>query len=128
MSPANLTEASAALDESELDMEDSSPSPGARRPPAPVVLTPSSSPPQDQVNTHHRTQVLDHLLGMARQYAHNGSLRQAIELFFEVLSDHDGTPQACEAEEHLLAIAQHYEDQGELRLARGLYERLLKVS
>ncbi|WP_165227587.1 tetratricopeptide repeat protein [Aquisphaera insulae] len=124
-----MTEVIQTLEEIEVDADDPrSLIEATSRSAAPVVLPPRPAPPSEEPELHHRAQVLDHLLGMARQYARNGSIRQAIELFFEVVADHAGTSQAVDAEEHLLAIAQHYEDQGELRQARGLYERLLKVS
>ncbi|MFO0891268.1 MAG: hypothetical protein U0790_19255 [Isosphaeraceae bacterium] len=127
MSPANLTEADAVVEELEID-EPTSLIPEVPAPMPPVVLPSRPPAAEHPEEDHHRGRVLDHLIGMAEMYARGGALRQAIELYFEVLGDHGGTPQAGEAEDRLLAIAQHYEDQREFRLARGIYERLLKAS
>ena len=62
---------------------------------------------------------------MADTYYQGGSLRQAIELYFELVRDHAGTPQAAQAEERLLEVARTYERAGELRQARGIYEQLI---
>lgn len=95
---------------------------------APVVVPPLDRPEDDEVISPQPKRLLSHLLGMADMYARNGSLRQAIELYFELVNDYDGTDQALLASDRLMTIAQHYEDNRELRLARGIYERLLKVS
>ncbi|MGA9926869.1 MAG: hypothetical protein WBQ29_25970 [Isosphaeraceae bacterium] len=83
---------------------------------------------EDEPISPQRRQVLDHLLGMADMYARNGSLRQAIELYFTLIIEHDGTEQSVQACDRIMAVAQRYESNGELRLARGIYERLLKAS
>ena len=72
--------------------------------------------------------VLEHLASMADQYARDGSVRQAIELYFELVTDHAGTDQAVHAGDQLLAIAQQYDGPRRTAQARGIYERLLKVS
>ncbi len=72
-----------------------------------------------------RTRVLEGLLRMADSYRRDGSLRQAIEMYFELVHDHDGTVQSGLAEERLFEIAREYEMVGELRQARGIYEHLL---
>ena len=59
--------------------------------------------------------MLDHLLGMADMYARNGSLRQAIELYFTLIIEHDGTEQSVQACDRIMAVAQRYESNGELR-------------
>ncbi|MGC8643680.1 MAG: hypothetical protein ACP5XB_27795 [Isosphaeraceae bacterium] len=96
---------------------------------APVVIPPLQ-PPVDLVESlsPQRKRVLDHLLGMADMYARTGALRQAVELYFELTKDHDGTDQAVLASDRLMAIAQKYEQNGEFRLARGIYQRLLNIS
>lgn len=127
VSPANLSETSEVLDEVELD-EAESQIEEARPSVAPVVVPPRATPAEQDPLAEQRLHVLDHLLGMADMYVQRGSLRQAIELYFRILTDHDETSQALEATGRLLAIAQQYENQGELRQARGVYEHLLKVS
>ena len=94
---------------------------------APIVLPPSrpgvASAP---ISTPHgRSRVLPRLLAMADTYYQGGSLRQAIELYFELVRDHAGTTQADQAEERLLEVARTYERAGELRQARGIYEQLI---
>jgi hypothetical protein len=96
----------------------------------PVFIPPIPRPTEDEDEpiSPQRRQVLDHLLGMADMYARNGSLRQAIELYFTLIIEHDGTEQSVQACDRIMAVAQRYESNGELRLARGIYERLLKAS
>ncbi len=93
----------------------------------PIVLPPSrpTGGPSEISTPHGRTRVLPRLLAMADTYFQGGSLRQAIELYFELVREHAGTPQALQAEERLLAVARNYEQAGELRQARGIYEQLL---
>jgi hypothetical protein len=95
--------------------------------PAPIVLPPSRpSVATTPISTPHgRSRVLPRLLAMADTYYQGGSLRQAIELYFELVRDHAGTPQAFQAEERLLEVARTYERAGELRQARGIYEQLI---
>lgn len=91
-----------------------------------IVLPPLCPPDPTQVATvHGRSRVLERLLAMADTYYHGGSLRQAIELYFELVNDYAGTPEADEAEERLLDVGRDYEQSGELRQARGIYEQLL---
>ena len=96
----------------------------------PVVIPPTPWPTEDEDEpiSPQRRQVLEHLLGMADMYARNGSLREAIELYFTLIIEHDGTEQAVQASDRIMAVAQRYESNGELHLARGIYERLLKAS
>lgn len=62
---------------------------------------------------------------MADTYRQAGSLRQAVEMYFELVREHADTSQALQAEERLLDVARLYEQTGELRQARGIYEQLL---
>lgn len=93
----------------------------------PIVLPPSrsSAGTSHATTPHSPLRVLHRLLAMADTYYQGGSLRQAIELYFELARDHAGTPQARQAEERLLDVARAYERAGELRQARGIYEQLL---
>ncbi len=91
----------------------------------PIVVPPRPAPAPAMTTPHGRTRVLPRLLAMADTYYQGGSLRQAIELYFELVHDHAGSPQARQAEERLLAVARTYEQAGELRQARGIYEQLL---
>jgi hypothetical protein len=96
----------------------------------PVVIPPAPWPTEDEDEpiSPHRRQVLEHLLGMADTYACNAMLREAIELYFTLIIEHDGTEQAVQASDRIMAVALRYESNGELHLARGIYERLLKAS
>ncbi len=76
-------------------------------------------------HSESRARVLASLLRMADIYQKAGSLRQALEMYFELVSEYSGTPQAGCAEERLLEVAHHYEQSGELHLARSIYEQLL---
>lgn len=135
MSPTTLLKNDhAGIDSSEasLDLDFQGEEENSESPPpamvAPVVIPPRDRPEDDEVISPQRKRLLSHLLGMADMYARNGSLRQAIELYFELVNGHDGTDQALLASDRLMTIAQQYEGNRELRLARGIYERLLKVS
>jgi hypothetical protein len=96
----------------------------------PVFIPPIPRPTEDEDEpiSPQRRQVLEHLLGMADMYARNGSLREAIELYFSLIIEHDGTEQSVQASDRIMAVALRYESNGELHLARGIYERLLKAS
>ena len=96
----------------------------------PVFIPPIPRPTEDEDEpiSPQRRQVLEHLLGMADVYARNGSLREAIELYFSLIIEHDGTEQSVQASDRIMAVALRYESNGELHLARGIYERLLKAS
>ncbi len=107
----------------EDDSSDGMPTNGS----APIVLPPSrSSPASSQASTpHSHSRVLPRLLAMADAYYQDGLLRQAIEMYFELVRHHGDSPQARQAEERLLEVARAYERAGELRQARGIYEQLL---
>jgi hypothetical protein len=113
----------AALLLEELNCEDE---PRESSPP-PMVLPPIPSPsePSAVSTPHGRSRVLPRLLAMADTYRKGGSLRQAIELYFEIVREHAGTPQAFQAEDRLIDVARSYERAGELRQARGIYEQLI---
>ncbi len=118
----------ALLDELEREVELEREFEASRGTPPPMVL-----PPRHRATTescaaatpHSRSRVLPRLLAMADTYCQGGSLRQAIELYFEIVREHAGTPQALQAEDRLLDVARSYEQTGELRQARGIYEQLL---
>ena len=69
--------------------------------------------------------LLDHLLAVADSYQAEGSLRQAMELYFLLVEAHQHTPQAGQACQRLMDIAENYEKDGERHAARSIYERLL---
>lgn len=65
------------------------------------------------------------LLQMAQRYHAEGAVRQAMEIYWQLLEDHDGTEEARHAEEHIVAIAEAYERDGARHIAKSIYERLL---
>ena len=66
-----------------------------------------------------------HLLGMADRYRADNLLRQAAEMYFEVVNRYIKAPESSCARQRLLEIAEHYENIGAPHQARGIYERLL---
>ena len=72
-----------------------------------------------------RPGVLDCLMGVADHYRTEGALRQATEIYFELVDNYEDTPQATQACGRLLKIASHYERTGARRQARDIYERLV---
>jgi len=96
--------------------------------PSPRLL-PTTSPAPGEPSTNpesaNHSRVLARLLGMADTYRDAGSLRQAVEMYFELIREHAESSQALQAEDRLLEVAQYYENGGELRQARGIYEQLL---
>ncbi len=109
----------------ELDRDDKLHQNDAR----PISLPPSyrsaAPEPTSQVQSAASARILARLLSMADLYRESGSLRQAVEIYFELLQEHAETPQGHRAEERLLDVARSYERSGELRQARGIYEQLL---
>lgn len=69
--------------------------------------------------------LLDRLLAMAHDYRRTGDLNQAMEMYWSLLDDHPGTPQARRAGASLFEVAQGYESTGSKRMARSIYTRLL---
>jgi Tfp pilus assembly protein PilF len=69
--------------------------------------------------------MLDRLLGMAHRYHSEGNLRQAMEMYWDLLENHPSTAQAQGARVSLLDQAEAYERDGARHVARAVYERLL---
>jgi hypothetical protein len=86
---------------------------------------PAPDDPAEQAEPPNRARVLGRLLAMADTYRKAGSVRQAVEMYFELIREHAESSQALEAEDRLLDVARYYEKGGELRQARGIYEQLL---
>jgi hypothetical protein len=87
------------------------------RPPAHVTV---EHPPVD-----NQSRILARFLQMADTYRSEGSLHQALELYFSLLENHYDSPEARQAEECLLDMGRDYERTGERKQARAIYERLL---
>jgi len=108
----------------ELDREESPPPNGS----PPIALPPLLRAAPDlstQSPTQDNSRVLARLLSMADSYRESGTLHSAIEIYFELIREHEGTPQALLAEERLFDVARSYEMADEMRQARGIYEQLL---
>lgn len=73
----------------------------------------------------HETELLAHLLRIADVFRREGSLRQATDIYFALVEQHEGTAEAREARKCLMDIAIARERAREWRQARSLYERLL---
>ena len=71
------------------------------------------------------SRALERVLGMADHYRADNLLRQAAEMYFEVVDRCNSTPELARARQRLMEIAEHYENIGAPHQARGIYERLL---
>jgi hypothetical protein len=85
---------------------------------SPVVVTTRGQ------QTDHHARARAKLLAMADGYLRAGSLRQALEMYFDLMDGYPDTPEARQAEERTLEVAYRHEQMGEMRLARAIYERL----
>lgn len=92
------------------------------------VQAPLAPPIHEPASADHiasgRFAVLERLLSMAQAYRNEGSLRQAMEMYWELVEDYSGTPQADKARDVLLNLATSYERNGARHEARSIYERL----
>lgn len=96
----------------------------------PVTIPPRNKPAMGMQPAHDfpptpRSRVLPRLLAMADSYLRADSLRQALEMYFDLRDSHPGTPEADLAEERILEVARRHEDAGELHNARAIYEQLV---
>ncbi len=69
--------------------------------------------------------VLGRLLRMADDYHGRNAMRQAEEMYLELVEYHPSTPQAQQARDQLLMLCDEYERNGKLHHARWLYEQLV---
>ena len=69
--------------------------------------------------------VLAQLLEIADGYLAAGNVHQAMEIYFELLSEHCDAPEGMYAGDRLMNIARRYVSAGKLHQARALYERLM---
>ena len=72
-----------------------------------------------------RSKVLPRLLAMADGYLKSGAIRQALEMYFDLYTQYEDTPEAALAEDRILEVARIHELNGEMHLARAIYERLV---
>ena len=70
--------------------------------------------------------IIGRLLEMAHRYRREGELRQATEIYWSLLNDHNGTTQANMAKIALMDLAADYEMNNARHMARSIYEQLLK--
>ena len=84
-----------------------------------------SAPAAVPVQPEAANPLLTHLLRIADGYRAENALRQAIEIYFELVENHPHMPEAQQARHRLTEIGEQYERSGEFRQARSLYQRLL---
>ncbi|WP_435011900.1 tetratricopeptide repeat protein (plasmid) [Tundrisphaera lichenicola] len=84
---------------------------------------PAGSDREDRPSSQDRA--LLRLLAMADAYLRSNELHQALEMYFELMSEHPETAVAEQAEDRILDVARQHEQAGELRQARAIYERLV---
>ncbi len=84
-------------------------------------VRPTSSP------TSPEASVLNRLLRMADNYRSANMLRQALEIYWDLVENHSSTPEAIQARQCLLAICEWYENQGKLHHARAMYQRMMNI-
>jgi len=68
---------------------------------------------------------LECILEMGEHYLAEHLLRQAAEVYFELVDCYGNTPESFRARQRLFEMAEHYENIGTPHQARGIYERLL---
>jgi len=61
---------------------------------------------------------------MADRYLAENALRQALEMYFEMLEKRNDIGTAKQARERLMGIAEEWELAGKRRQARAIYERM----
>ena len=71
--------------------------------------------------------LIGRLLGMANRYRLEGNLRQATEMYWSLLENHNGTRQAEAAKIALMDVAVGYELDDSRHMARSIYEDLLNM-
>ena len=86
-----------------------------------VVATATAPPPQPAAESP----VLAPLLEIADGYFAAGSIHQAMEIYFELVSEHGDAPEGMQAGDRLMNIARRYVSAGLLHQARSIYERLM---
>ena len=88
-----------------------------------ITAAPASAPvPRSSGPT-----MLERHFAMAQRYLKAGNYRQATEMLWTLVEDHDETPQAEAAKAELLTLAESYERAGKDHMARSMYERLMEL-
>ena len=88
----------------------------------PEVTTAAPDPP---AAPQAESPLLSDLLEIAEAYFASGAIHQAMEIYFELVSQHDGAPEGMQAGDRLMNIARRYVSAGMLHQARSIYERLM---
>ena len=86
---------------------------------------PLSPIPHFPTLTRAESPVLAELLEIAHGYFAAGAVHQAMEIYFELASQHRDEPEGARALLRLLEIAEQFAHAGKLHQARALYERLV---
>ena len=90
----------------------------------PAVLK-AGGPAKPEADAGANQMLLKLLLAMAQRYRCEGKLREAMDLYWELVEDHPGTADAGAAKAVLLELAASYERNDASHMARSIYERLL---
>jgi hypothetical protein len=85
---------------------------------------PSATTPPP-AGAEHASRALGVLLKIADNYRAQNQIRQAIEMYFDLLAKYGHVPEVSRVRDRLLSIAEEYETKGDFRQARSLCERLL---
>lgn len=91
------------------------------------AVTPGSGAGKPEAGAAANQALLGWLLTMAHRYRSEGNIRQATELYWTLVEDYPGTPQADAARAVLLELAEGYEHNQARHMARSMYERLLDL-
>ena len=91
----------------------------------PAQTRQKAAEPAAQVPPTPHSRARSRLLAMADGYFRSGSLCQALEMYFDLMSGYPDTIEGQQAEERILEVAYRHEQAGEMRLARSIYERLV---
>ena len=90
-----------------------------------MTAAPLPPRPDSPLEASGERAVLDRLFAVAQAYRNDGSVRQAMDLYWELVEDFPETRQANDARKVLLELASQYEREGARHAARTIYERLL---
>ena len=92
--------------------------------PAPASAQPTPAQPSDTTKTTYQNRAIGMLMRIADTYREQNNLRQATEMYFDILHKYPDAPEARLAHERLMELAAYYESRGELRQARYICEQL----
>jgi hypothetical protein len=101
------------------------PAPAPAQPtPAPAPAQPVAAQPGETTKSTYQNRAIGMLMRIADTYREQNNLRQATEMYFDILHKYPDAPEARLAHERLMELAAYYESRGELRQARYICEQL----